>query len=103
GPSRERKMVAVEALTEVADGAGLRLVDLAHAFVLEHPAVTSAILGPRTLQQLDDVLAGVDTRLGTDVLDAIDRIVPPATNLNTVDAGWAPGWLAPSARRRSGA
>ena len=70
----------------MADEAGLRLVDLAHAFVLAHPAVTSAILGPRTLEQLEDVLAGADVRLDDDVLDRIDAVVPPGTTLNPFDA-----------------
>jgi aryl-alcohol dehydrogenase-like predicted oxidoreductase len=100
GPVRERKAAAVEALAALAAEAGIRLVDLAHAFVLEHPAVTSAILGPRTLDQLDDVLAGAGTRLAPDVLDAIDRLVPPGTTINTADAGWTPPWLSTESRRR---
>ena len=91
-----------EALTKVADAAGIRLIDLAHAFVLAHRAVTSAIIGPRTMQQLRDVLAGADVRLDTDVLDEIDAIVPPGTNVNPADAGWAPPALSdPLLRRRS--
>jgi hypothetical protein len=62
--------------------------------------VTSAILGPRTLDQLDDVLAGVGTRLAPDVLDAIDRLVPPGTTINPADAGWTPPWLSTESRRR---
>ncbi len=88
-PFRAAKAAAVDALASVAADAGVRLVDLAHAFVLAHPAVTSAIIGPRTLAQLDDVL------------DAIDKIVAPGTNLNPADSGWTPPWLAPSARRRA--
>jgi aryl-alcohol dehydrogenase-like predicted oxidoreductase len=94
------KAAAVDALSAIASGAGLRLVDLAHAFVLAHPAVTSAVIGPRTLAQLDDVLPGAGTRLDGDVLDAIDKVVPPGTNLNPADAGWEPPWLAPEQRRR---
>ena len=100
GPARERKAAVVEALTGLAADAGIRLVDLAHAFVLEHPAVTSAILGPRTLDQLTDVLEGSGTRLDPDLLDAIDRLVPPGTNLNPADGGWTPSWLAADCRRR---
>jgi aryl-alcohol dehydrogenase-like predicted oxidoreductase len=100
GPARERKAAVVEALSGVAAEAGVRLVDLAHAFVLEHPAVTSAILGPRTLDQLADVLSGAGTRLAPDVLDAIDRLVPPGTNLNPADAGWTAPWLSADRRRR---
>ncbi len=100
GPARERKMAVVDALARLADEAALRLVDIAHAFVLEHPAVASAILGPRTLPQLDDVLAVADTRLSPDVLDAIDALVPPGTNVNPLDAGWVPDCLAEPDRRR---
>jgi aryl-alcohol dehydrogenase-like predicted oxidoreductase len=101
GTVHERKMAAVERLAVIADEAGLRLVDLAHAFVLAHPAVTSAILGPRTLEQLEDVLAGADVRLGDDVLDQIDAVVPPGTTLNPFDAGYEPPVLAePRLRRR---
>ncbi|HZQ59087.1 MAG TPA: aldo/keto reductase [Acidimicrobiales bacterium] len=97
---RAAKAAAVEALATVASDAGLRLVDLAHAFVLAHPAVTSAIIGPRTLAQLDDVLPGAGVRLDDGVLDAIDAIVAPGTNLNPADAGWSPPWLSAGARRR---
>src|SRR5579862_5100720 len=98
---RAAKAAAVEALFSIATEAGLRLVDLAHAFVLAHPAVTAAIIGPRTLAQLDDVLPGAGTVLGADVLDAIDKVVPPGTNLNPADAGWSPPWLAAAHRRRT--
>ena len=97
---RPAKAAAVEALASIAAAAGLRLTDLAHAFVLAHPAVASAIIGPRTLAQLDDVLPGAGTRLDGEVLDAIDKVVPPGTNLNPADAGWEPPWLAPEQRRR---
>jgi len=100
-PFRATKATAVEALAAVASEAGARLVDLAHAFVLSHPAVTSAIIGPRTVEQLDDVLAGTVTQLDDDVLHAIDGIVAPGTNVNPADAGWSPPWLAASCRRRS--
>ena len=98
---RAAKAAAVEALFSIATEAGLRLVDLAHAFVLAHPAVTAAIIGPRTLGQLDDVLPGAGTALGPDVLDAIDRVVAPGTNLNPADAGWSPPWLSATDRRRT--
>ena len=70
------------------------------AFVLEHPAVTSAIIGPRTMEQLTDVLAGADVRLDDDVLDRIDELVPPGTNVNVADTGWNPASLKRSQRRR---
>ena len=89
GPMHDRKLALVEQLTKLADASGVRLIDMAHAFVLAHRAVTSAIVGPRTVDQLQDVLAGADVRLGADVLDEIDAIVPPGINVNPVDAGWS--------------
>jgi aryl-alcohol dehydrogenase-like predicted oxidoreductase len=100
GTVHERKMAAVEQLAAIAEEAGLRLVDLAHAFVLAHPAVTSAILGPRTLEQLEDVLGGAHVRLTDDVLDQIDAVVPPGTTLNPFDAGYEPPALAEARLRR---
>jgi aryl-alcohol dehydrogenase-like predicted oxidoreductase len=101
GPVHDRKLSAVNQLTKVADAAGIQLVDLAHGFVLAHPAVASAIIGPRTLAQLQSVLAGADVRLSEDVLDEIDAIVRPGTQLNPADAGWTPPQLSdPTSRRR---
>src|SRR5438270_153866 len=74
----------------LAEDAGLRLLDMALAFVLEHPAVTSAIIGPRTMDQLEDQLGASDVKLTDAVLDRIDEIVPPGVNLNPADAGWQP-------------
>ena len=96
----EAKFEVVAALAKVAEAAGLRLMDLALAFTLAHPAVTSCIIGPRTLQQLEEILAGADTRLEASTLDAIDEIVAPGSALNTADLGWDPPWMAAEARRR---
>jgi aryl-alcohol dehydrogenase-like predicted oxidoreductase len=102
-PANQRKLDAVEALAQLAEKAGVKLSHLAIAFTLEHPGVTAAIIGPRTPEQLDDLLACADLRLDADVLDAIDEIVAPGATLNPADAGWtAPGLLAAN-RRRSGA
>jgi len=87
GPVHERKLAIVEQLAKVAGDAGLALVDMAHAFVLAHPAVTSAIIGPRTLEQCREVLRGSGVRLTADVLEAIDGIVPPGTDVNPADRG----------------
>ena len=89
----------MEDLIALADEAGLSLTHLAMAFVLEHPGVTSAIIGPRTMEQLTDVLDGADTRLSDDVLDRIDEIVPPGTNVNVADTGWEAASLRRSQRR----
>jgi aryl-alcohol dehydrogenase-like predicted oxidoreductase len=101
GPVHERKLALVEQLGKISAAAGMSLTHLAHAFVLAHPAVASAIVGPRTRAQLVDVLAGVDADVGDDVLDEIDRLVPPGTNVNPGDAGWLPPAIAdPQLRRR---
>src|SRR2546430_776980 len=92
-PENQRKLDAVEQLAELAEDVGLSLVHLALAFVIRHPAVTAAIVGPRTLEQLEGQLGAVDVQLSAEMLDAIDQIVPPGTNLNPVDAGWRPPHL----------
>jgi aryl-alcohol dehydrogenase-like predicted oxidoreductase len=100
-PGNARKLEAVEELVKVAADAGTSLVHLALAFVVAHPAVTSAIIGPRTMDQLQDLLAAADVTLDDAVLDRIDAIVPPGVTLNDADAGWAPPSLTdPSQRRR---
>lgn len=81
-PGNMAKLAAVTELRKVAADAGVPLPQLATAFVLNHPAVTSVIIGPRTPDQLDILLAGARSRLSEDVLDAIDEIVPPGTDLN---------------------
>jgi aryl-alcohol dehydrogenase-like predicted oxidoreductase len=99
----ERKMDAVDQLTTVAAAAGCSLIHLAIAFTLAHPTVTSSIIGPRTLAQLDSMLGADEVTLGDDVLDRIDAIVPPGVNLNPTDAGYVPPALVdPSLRRRPG-
>ena len=84
-PSVRAKAAAVEQLSKLADDAGLSLPHLAIAFVRAHPAVTSVLIGPRLPDQLDDLLAGTAVRLGDDVLDRIDEIVPPGVDLHTGD------------------
>jgi aryl-alcohol dehydrogenase-like predicted oxidoreductase len=99
-PGNLRKLELVEELAVVAEKAGVSLAHLAIAFAVAHPAVTSAIIGPRTMEQLEDSLAGADLRLDDETLDAIDQIVPPGTVLEGSDRGWDPPWMAPEARRR---
>jgi aryl-alcohol dehydrogenase-like predicted oxidoreductase len=100
-PENEAKLEAVEQLRRVADEAGLSLIHLALGFVLANPTVTSAIIGPRTMEHLEGQLDAHELRLTPDVLDRIDEIVPPGTTLNPADAGWRPPWLDdPAARRR---
>ncbi len=96
----QRKFDLVDALEKVAADAGLSLTHLAQAWVLEHPAVTSAIIGPRTPEQLDDLLAGQDVELDDTTLDRIDELVEPGTDVAAPDAGWSTPDLTPSRRRR---
>ena len=101
-PANQRKLEAADALAVLADKAGISLVHLAVAFVLEHPAVTAAIIGPRTMDQLTSQLGAVDVVLDDDLLDQIDEIVPPGTNFTWADAGYVPPMVAtPKARRRT--
>ncbi|MGI8336368.1 aldo/keto reductase [Actinomadura scrupuli] len=84
-PSNQAKLEALGRLTALADEAGMPLTHLATAFVRSHPAVTSVLIGPRKPEQLEDLLAGADVRLSEDLLDRIDEIVPPGTELNPAD------------------
>ncbi len=99
-PANQRKLEIVTELATVAEDAGLSMVELSLAFVLEHPAVSAAIIGPRTMEQLESQLSAPDVRLEAAVLDRIDEIVPPGTNANPEDAGWQPRCLGDSRLRR---
>jgi aryl-alcohol dehydrogenase-like predicted oxidoreductase len=99
-PENQRKLDLVESLAKVAADAGISMTHMAVAFTLAHPGVTSAIIGPRTMDQLEDMLAGADVRLDAAALDAIDELVPPGTIIDENDRGFSPWWLEASARRR---
>jgi aryl-alcohol dehydrogenase-like predicted oxidoreductase len=99
-PANQRKLDAADALASLADEVGISLIHLALAFVIRHPAVTAAIIGPRTMEQLESQLGAADVQLSDDVLDRIDQIVPPGVNVNPVDGGWDNPALRPEARRR---
>ncbi len=99
-PYNQRKLDAADALGKLADEAGITLIEMALAFVIRHPAVTAAIIGPRTMEHLESQLTAADVTLSDDVLDRIDEIVPPGVNLNPVDSGWPNPALEPAARRR---
>jgi aryl-alcohol dehydrogenase-like predicted oxidoreductase len=99
-PENQRKLEATQALGEVADDAGLSLIELAIAFVVNHPAVTSAIIGPRTVEQLDSQLTAADVVLDAAVLDRIDDIVRPGVTLNPADTSYGEQVLDPVLRRR---
>jgi aryl-alcohol dehydrogenase-like predicted oxidoreductase len=97
----ERRIDAVEEFIALADRVGLPLTHLALAFVIAHPGVTAALLGPRTMEQLDDLLAAADVELSDDILDEIDAIVPPGTGVGRMDQEYATSAiLDPTLRRR---
>ena len=99
-PANQRKLEAADALAQLAEEAGITLIEMALAFVIRHPAVTAAIIGPRTMEHFESQLTAADVTLSDDVLDKIDEIVPPGTNMNTSDAGWQNPALDTQARRR---
>ena len=98
--SDERRIDAVEQLIPVADEAGMPLTHLALAFAIAHPGITSAIIGPRTMGQLDDLLAGVNVTLTDEILDRIDEIVPPGTDVGRLDMAYNPPAIQQAALRR---
>ena len=99
-PGNQAKLDAADALGKLAADAGTTLIELAIAFVIRHPGVTSAIIGPRTMEQLTSQLGAADLVVPDDVLEAIDEIVPPGTNFNPADAGYRPPSLTAAQRRR---
>jgi aryl-alcohol dehydrogenase-like predicted oxidoreductase len=99
-PENQRKLDAADAFAQLADASGMTLIHMAIAFVIGHPAVTAAIIGPRTMEQLDSQLGAVDVRLDEEMLDRIDEIVPPGTTFTLADSGWTPPAVADPALRR---
>src|SRR5688572_25274251 len=102
-PANQRKLDAADALAQLAEEAGMTLIEMALAFVIRHPAVTSAIIGPRTMEHLESQLTAVDVELSDDVFDRIDEIVPPGTNVNPTETGYDNPALRPEALRRPAA
>jgi len=99
--ANQRKLEAADALGQLADEAGLSLIHLALAFVIQHPAVTAPIIGPRTMEHLQSQIGAADVTLSTDVLDKIDEIVPPGVTIARGDLGYQPPSLTdPFLRRR---
>jgi aryl-alcohol dehydrogenase (NADP+) len=97
----ERRLDTVEKLIPLAAEAGLPMTHLAMAFTIAHPGVTSALIGVRTMDHLDALLAGLDITLTDDILDHIDQIVPPGTDIGTLDQAYQPPALEnPGLRRR---
>lgn len=99
-PMTRRKLDIVEQLVPIAEEAGLTMVEMALGFVLAHPSVSSAIIGPRTMEQLESQLSAASVRLDDDTLDRVDRVVPPGTNVNPAEGGYQPPSITQPARRR---
>ncbi|HEY8626274.1 MAG TPA: aldo/keto reductase [Solirubrobacteraceae bacterium] len=99
-PENQRKLEAADALARLAEESGHTLIEMALAFVIRHPAVTAAIIGPRTMEQLESQLTAAEVELSDDVLDRIDEIVPPGVNISSADGGWGNPALEKAARRR---
>ncbi|HEX3804298.1 MAG TPA: aldo/keto reductase [Solirubrobacteraceae bacterium] len=98
-PANQGKLDAVEQLVGVAEEAGISLIELAIAFVIRHPAITSAIIGPRTMEHLESQLTAADVELSDEALDRIDEIVTPGVNLNPADGGYQDPGMSAEARR----
>jgi aryl-alcohol dehydrogenase-like predicted oxidoreductase len=99
-PGNQRKLEAADALGKLAQETGITLIEMSLAFVIRHPAVTAAIIGPRTMEQLESQLSAAEVELSDELLDRIDEIVPPGVNINPADGGWSNPALEPAARRR---
>jgi aryl-alcohol dehydrogenase-like predicted oxidoreductase len=99
-PANQAKLEAADALARLAEEAGMSLIHMAIAFTISHPAVTAAIIGPRTMEQLESQLGAEEVELDAALLDRIDEIVPPGVTLNPTDAGWTNPALSADARRR---
>jgi aryl-alcohol dehydrogenase-like predicted oxidoreductase len=99
-PENQRKLEAADGLARLAEEAGMTLIELALAFVIRHPAVTAAIIGPRTMEHLESQLPAAEVQLSDELLDRIDEIVAPGVNVNPADQGWQNPALEPAARRR---
>jgi aryl-alcohol dehydrogenase-like predicted oxidoreductase len=99
-PENQRKLEVADELAELAEEYEMTLIHMAIAFVIQHPAVTAAIIGPRTMEQLESQLGAPDVKLDDALLDRIDEIVRPGQNLNPADAGYTPPALADPALRR---
>jgi aryl-alcohol dehydrogenase-like predicted oxidoreductase len=100
-PANQRKLEVVEELAQLADQAGMTLIELAIAFAINHPAVTAAIIGPRTMEQLESQLPATEVILSTDILDRIDKLVAPGVTINTDDNSYGEAELTAAALRRT--
>ena len=100
-PENQRKFEAVEVISALAEKAGVSMPHLAIAFALNHPAVTSVLIGPRTIEHMDGLLGAADVTLDDDLLDELDAVCPPGVNVNVADGGYDPPAITdPQLRRR---
>lgn len=99
-PANQRKLDIVDTLAHVADEAGITLIQLAIAWVINHPGVTSAIIGPRTMEQLDSQVSAAGVVLTSEILDRIDELVAPGVTVNPDDNSYGAETLKASNRRR---
>src|ERR1700760_105016 len=94
-PANQRKLDVVEELAQLADKSGLTMIELALAWAINHPGVTSAIIGPRTMEQLESQLPAVSVTLDTEILDRVDELVAPGVTLNADDNSYGAAELTP--------
>jgi aryl-alcohol dehydrogenase-like predicted oxidoreductase len=99
-PENQRKLDAAEALAKLAEESGMTLIEMALGFVIRNPAITAAIIGPRTMEHLESQLTAADVTLSDELLDRIDEIVAPGTNVNPRDGGYVPPAVADASLRR---
>jgi len=99
-PTNQRKLDIVEDLAQLAEQSGMTLIEMSIAFVLNHPGVTSAIVGPRTMEQLESYLPAAELKVSTEILDRIDDIVAPGVTVNPDDNSYGTHELTPAVRRR---
>ena len=98
--ANQQKLEVVDALAGIAEDAGITMIELAIAFVINHPGITSALIGPRTMEQLESQISAADVTLSAETLDRIDELVAPGVTINPDDNSYGTAELAPAARRR---
>ena len=98
--ANQQKLEVVDALATLAEDAGITLIELAIAFAINHPGITSALIGPRTMEQLESQITAADVTLSTETLDRIDELVAPGVTMNPDDNSYGGAELAAGARRR---
>ena len=99
-PENQRKFDVIEEVAAIAGNAGLSMPHLSVAFALAHPAVTSVLIGPRTVEHLDGLRGAADVTLSADVLDQLDAVCPPGANINVADGGYDPPSITDKRSRR---